>query len=140
MVAAKDHDSQGIDRDATRMSKRTRGDQPPPSVAAAGAGRSGRVQFGARGRAIWEWAIRTGMFDRNASTQRIRALTEASFRLELEETLRTNAGRGRSPYQRAPAKPAAREPTGGDPYSSGPARRPEDVTFNPCKRAPDRKR
>jgi hypothetical protein len=43
-----------------------------------------------------------------------------------------------NPYARAPDKPKPRasEPGSGDPYSSGPARRPEDISFNPFDRRP----
>ena len=65
---------------------------PPPKPAAAApadtsaARRSGRVQFDERGQAVWAWAVQTGMFDRNASTQRVRALSESTVKLELAES------------------------------------------------------
>jgi hypothetical protein len=182
------------------MSDQSRKDpkQNAPPAKAGEERKSGRVRFDERGQAVWEWAVQTGMFDRNASTQRIRALTEAPVNLQLDETVTTakpaaaNPVTG-NPYERvavakpgqpgpagapprirslteAPvelrledtvttAKPAAakpatgnpyervvatkpggnKEPAGSDPYSRGPARRPENVSFNPHERKPDRK-
>lgn len=173
---------------------------PKPSAPPAKAGaerKSGRVRFDERGQAVWEWAVQTGMFDRNASTQRIRALTEAPVNLQLDDTVTTpkparakpatgnpyervtvakpgntppaGAPRVRSlteapvelrledtlvtakpaaqpkpangnPYERvAVTKPGKNEAAGSDPYSRGPARRPENVSFNPYERNPNRK-
>jgi len=107
--------------------------------------KSGRVQFDERGQAVWEWAVQTGMFDRNASTQRIRALTEAPGKLEIADspapatTTKAKPASG-NPYERAPtARPGPKESAGSDPYSRGPARKPESVSFNPYERKPSRK-
>ncbi len=104
--------------------------------------KSGRVRFDERGQAVWEWAVKTGMFDRNASTERIRALIEAPVPLEIEDgstAAKAKPATG-SPHQRtAVTRPAARESAGSDPYSRGPARRPEAVSFNPYDRTPTRK-
>ncbi len=171
--------------------------KPNAPPAKAGAERtSGRVRFDERGQAVWEWAVQTGMFDRNASTQRIRALTEAPVNLQLDDAVTTPkpaqakpatgnpyervavakpghaapAGAPRvralaeppvelrledtiltpkpaaakpatgNPYERVAAtKPGRNETAGGDPYSHGPARRPENVSFNPYERNPNRK-
>jgi len=82
------------------------------------------------------------MFDRFGSTQRVRKLVESAGELELVDTPRQD-GRAFDPYARASAKGAAKprtgEPAGGDPYSSGPARRPEDISFNPYARPRARK-
>src|SRR5260221_4477404 len=92
---------------------------------------SGKVQFDERGQAVWTWAVRTGMFDRNASTQRMRALTDGPVKLELEQTLTEikresgarpapgKAGSSFNPYENAKPKPAPKEPPGTDPYSRG---------------------
>jgi len=126
------------------------GKAPPQPVAGKG---SGRVQFDERGQAVWEWAVRTGMFDRNASTQRVRALTEGPVKLELEATLgafkRTPGGKqvpadrptgGTNPYESAKPKAPPKERGGGtDPYSRGGALKPEAVTFNPYERRPKNK-
>ena len=76
---------------------------PTPDKSPAAPGRSGRVQFDARGQAVWEWAVRTGMFDRNASTQRVRALSEAPVKLELEETLGGSKAGASAPGKAAPS-------------------------------------
>ena len=142
---------------------------PPPSkppvadAESVAAGRkSGRVQFDDRGQAVWEWAVQTGMFDRNATTQRVRALSESAMNLSVEETAAPvtakaaiappRRGDAVTPYDRAPVaqpapapKPRApaprkQETQGGDPYSQGPAKNPEAMTFNPYDRAPTRRR
>jgi hypothetical protein len=107
--------------------------------------KSGRVRFDERGQAVWEWAVQTGMFDRNASTQRIRALTEAPVDLEIADaptpssTAKAKPATG-NPYERAEVtRPARKESAGSDPYSRGPARKPESVSFNPYERKPTQK-
>ena len=121
---------------------------PSADTSPALPGRSGRVQFDERGQAVWEWAVRTGMFDRNASTQRVRALSEAPVKLELEETLGGskagasapgNAAPSFNPYEQVKTKAAPKDAGGTDPYSRGNARRPEAVTFNPYERRPKNK-
>ena len=125
--------------------------------AAVPAKESGRVQFDERGQAVWAWAVRTGMFDRNASPQRVRALTEGPVKLELEQTLNDikraagvrqtpaaaektqKPGTSFNPYESPKSKSAPKEKPGTDPYSRGGARRPESVTFNPYERKPPRK-
>ena len=125
--------------------------------AAAPPKESGKVQFDERGQAVWAWAVRTGMFDRNASTQRVRALTEGPVKLELEQTLsdikraagaRQAQGAGSiapkpgtsfNPYESTKSKSTPKEKPGTDPYSRGGARRPESVTFNPYERKPPKK-
>lgn len=117
-----------------------------PSASARPSG-SGRGQFDKRGRAIWEWSVRTGLFDRDASTARIKALTDAP----LEILTGAYAPRGGTPAPGGEHEPGTTDgvaaPTtlpgespGGDPYSSGPARSPEKVSFNPYVRGPTRKR
>ncbi len=140
---------------------------PPKPVGAdkAPSRSSGRVQFDDRGQAVWEWAVQTGMFDRNASTQRVRALSEAAMKLEIAESPVTPApkspnavapprrGDALTPYDTAAPKPVPAPPparaapaprprnaTGSDPYSSGPAKRPEAQNFNPYERVPPRGR
>lgn len=127
------------------MSSRDRNDPPkaPQPAAPAETPRSGRVQFDERGQAVWEWAVKTGLFDRNASTSRIKALTEGPVKLEIAET--PKAPPKATAPQKTPAapppraKPLAGESSGGDPYSRGPARKPETVTFNPYDSGPRRK-
>lgn len=73
--------------------------------------RSGRVNFDERGQAVWEWAVKTGMFDRNASTQRIKALVETPLELFRDEppakcapARQSAPGGACNPYERAPPK------------------------------------
>ena len=90
------------------------------------------------------------MFDRNASTQRVRALSEATVTLELAETQATkpNAvpppqkGGAFTPYDSHPPKHPARahDTRGSDPYSRGAAKSPESMTFNPYDRTPTKPR
>jgi len=42
---------------------------------------SGRVKFDERGNAIWEWAISTGAFTRDASTERLKKLENPGLSL-----------------------------------------------------------
>ena len=127
----------------------------------APARRSGRVNFDERGQAIWEWAVQTGMFDRNATSQRVRALSEAAMQLEIVDTppktpttvAAPRRGDAVTPYDRpvkptvpppaAPTRtpaPRPRDTAGGDPYSRGPAKNPESMTFNPYESTPSRRR
>jgi hypothetical protein len=147
------------------MSKPTHLPPPKPVGAVKAPPRSsGRVQFDDRGQAVWEWAVQTGMFDRNADTQRVRALSESSMKLELDEApaaakpstvvAAPRRGDALTPYDRPAAKPVPAPPTpartspaprrkdsqGSDPYSQGPAKRPEAMTFNPYDRTPSRGR
>lgn len=131
------------------MSQQFRKGPVPTAPPAAGSDerKSGRVNFDERGQAVWEWAVKTGMFDRNASTQRIRALVEGKTDLSIDETPSTAAKPAEraaptgNPYERAAQPksrplPAAGESSGGDPYSRGPAKRPESMNFNPYERRP----
>jgi len=162
---------------------------PPPEKP----GTSGRVNFDDRGQAVWEWSVKTGMFDRNADTQRIKKLLDEPSGLEIvdydalakreaAQQAGSTADAGRTAAERAPAKhapdarsgaaqsraagsqpakPAAlpdrvagfnpyerverevpakgRTSAGSDPYSSGPAKKPENVSFNPYERTPGKK-
>jgi hypothetical protein len=146
------------------MSKPAPPSPSKPQVAGAEPGaagrKSGRVQFDERGQAVWEWAVQTGMFDRNATTQRVRALSESAMNLSVEETpapvtakaaiAPPRRGDAVTPYDRAPVAtpapktrapaPRKQETHGSDPYSQGPAKNPESMTFNPYDRTPTRRR
>jgi hypothetical protein len=97
---------------------------------------TGRVNFDERGNAVWEWAIRTGKFDRNASTQRVKVLTEAPTGLALREMVEAESRRviakrnlqGINPYQpsaQTPKTPGADH--GFNPYEHSPTPRTADV-------------
>ncbi|MGA2342832.1 MAG: hypothetical protein ABSG29_06535 [Steroidobacteraceae bacterium] len=70
---------------------------------------SGRVQFDERGNAIWEWAIATGAFGREVSTERLQKLENPG--LSLAEDAPT-------PSQRVKANPLGAV-KGYNPYDSG---------------------
>jgi hypothetical protein len=46
----------------------------PPVEGKLPDGKSGRVQFDARGNAVWEWSVATGAFGREVSTERLKKL------------------------------------------------------------------
>ena len=110
---------------------------PAPEPDKGQAKPSGRVQFDDRGQAVWEWQLKTGLYDRNASSDRIRALTELELEVDDKTKAKTppNRGAGVNPYETVkPAKPEPKEKPGTNPYSQGPARRPENVSYNPDER------
>jgi hypothetical protein len=99
-----------------------------PAVAATP--KTGRVQFDARGNAVWEWSVQTGLYDRNASTERVKILTSVDSTLKVETE--SPDARGVSPYESAKPhllKPIGLEPAnftedpGHDPYASPSGRR-----------------
>src|SRR5450759_1907749 len=55
--------------------------RPPSGDARAEPKRTGRVQFDDRGNAIWEWAIATGAFGREVSTERLQKLEHPALSL-----------------------------------------------------------
>jgi hypothetical protein len=135
------------------MSDHERPKSPAPTPAAKPAS-SGRVQFDDRGQAVWEWAVKTGMFDRNASTQRIQKLLEQQAGLEIVDSEATPKAEAESRMGEAPARrasgaaassgaarpAAARSPTTparpGDASAAKPAALPDRAGgFNPYERA-----
>jgi hypothetical protein len=92
------------------------------------------VQFDSRGQAVWEWAVMTGKFDRNASTQRIRALVETPLSLSEDPKPAAGVGASRdggSAASSTSASGAARP--GATPAQPGPSVRP--ASGNPYERA-----
>jgi hypothetical protein len=55
--------------------------KPSAPAAPADAKKTGRVQFDERGNAIWEWAIATGAFGREVSTERLQKLENPGLSL-----------------------------------------------------------
>jgi hypothetical protein len=70
---------------------------------------SGRVQFDERGNAVWEWAIKTGKFGKEAATDRMRRLENSG--LSLAEDAPT-------PFDKVKPNPQGTV-KGYDPYDSG---------------------
>ncbi len=61
---------------------RARSGQPKaPAAPAAARKKSGRVKFDARGNAVWEWAVATGAFGREVSTERMKTLENEALSL-----------------------------------------------------------
>jgi hypothetical protein len=72
-------------------------------------GRTGRVKFDDRGNAIWEWAIATGAFGREVSTERLQKLEHPALSL---------ADDAPTPLETVRANPLGTK-KGYDPYDSG---------------------
>ena len=95
--------------------------------------------------AVWEWSVDTGKFGTKVTTARVRALVEGAGKLKLAEprgdgnSVEQDKASTGKPYDRALPPRRERETRGGDPYSRGPARSPEAVTFNPHAFRPCRK-
>jgi hypothetical protein len=78
---------------------------------------SGRVQFDERGNAIWEWAVATGAFGREVSTERLQKLENPG--LSLAEDAPT-------PSQRVKPNPLGAV-KGYNPYDSGKLGKPPEA-------------
>jgi len=70
---------------------------------------SGRVQFDERGNAIWEWAVSTGAFGREVSTERMKKLENPGLSL---------ADDAPTPFDTVRPNPLGTK-KGYDPYDSG---------------------
>jgi hypothetical protein len=70
---------------------------------------TGRVQFDARGNAIWEWSIATGAFGREVSTERLQ---------KLEHPALSIADDAPTPFDTVRPNPLGTK-TGYNPYDSG---------------------
>jgi hypothetical protein len=92
----------------------------PSSVASAPSPptkQTGRVKFDERGNAVWEWAVATGAFGREVSTERLQKLENPG--LSLAEDAPT-------PSQRVKANPMGAV-KGYNPYDSGKLGKPPEV-------------
>jgi hypothetical protein len=76
---------------------------------------SGRVQFDERGNAVWEWAIKTGKFGRETTTERLRRLESSGLSL---------ADDAPTPFDKVKPNPLGTV-KGYDPYDSGKLARSE---------------
>jgi hypothetical protein len=70
---------------------------------------SGRVQFDERGNAVWEWAIKTGKFGKDATADRMRRLENSGLSL---------ADDAPTPFDKVKPNPQGTV-KGYDPYDSG---------------------
>jgi hypothetical protein len=80
-----------------------------PEAKSAPKGSTGRVQFDDKGNAIWEWAVATGSYAREVSTQRLQKLEHPA--LSIAEDAPT-------PFDTVRANPLGNK-KGYDPYDSG---------------------
>jgi hypothetical protein len=150
----------------------SRDPKPPPPVAPpadAAEKPSGRVRFDERGQAVWEWQLRTGHFSSNATSSKLRALTNTALSIEDPaakplsikkeaginpyETIQPSGkgaapeppapapagGQGRNPYGTSDDGRPKDEPKGADPYSRGPTKNPNTVSYNPYERTKPKK-
>jgi hypothetical protein len=96
--------------------------------------KSGRVTFDARGNAVWEWAMSTGIFGRDVDSERLKKLEAPDLRI-ADDTPQKGKSFGTSVDQRGPgfdpynthsikgAKPEENRDTGRDPYNTASAGR-----------------
>ena len=71
--------------------------------------KSGRVTFDARGNAVWEWAMSTGIFGRDIDSERLKKLEASDLKIADDTTRRGPKSFGTSVDQRGP---------GFDPYNT----------------------
>lgn len=98
--------------------------------------KSGRVTFDARGNAVWEWAMSTGIFGRDVDSERLKKLEAPDLRIAEDQpqkgktfgTSVDDRGLGFDPYNTHSVKgatPQTGKDTGSDPYNTaGSARKP----------------
>jgi hypothetical protein len=83
--------------------------KPSAQDAKADAKSTGRVQFDARGNAVWEWSLATGAFGREVSTERLQ---------KLEHPALSIADDAPTPHDAVRPNPLGTK-TGYNPYDSG---------------------
>ncbi|HJS22134.1 MAG TPA: hypothetical protein VJ764_05715 [Steroidobacteraceae bacterium] len=92
--------------------------------------KSGRVTFDARGNAVWEWAMSTGIFGRDVDSERLKKLEAPDLKIAEDTTRKGGKSFGTSVDQRGPgfdpynthsitgAKPDTSKDLGRDPYNT----------------------
>jgi hypothetical protein len=92
--------------------------------------KSGRVTFDARGNAVWEWAMSTGIFGRDVDSERLKKLEAPDLKIAEDTANRRGKSFGTSVDQRGPgfdpynthsvkgAKPEPGKDAGRDPYNT----------------------
>jgi len=88
---------------------------------------SGRVQFDERGNAIWEWAVATGAYGREVSTERLQKLENPGLCLAEDAP---------TPSQRVKANPLGAV-KGYNPYDSGKLAKPPAAPRKNLKKLSD---
>src|SRR5215207_272960 len=58
----------------------------PPLAPDSAEKKSGRVSFDSRGNAVWEWAMKTGIFKRDIDTKRLEALAANHLEIDSESS------------------------------------------------------
>jgi hypothetical protein len=58
---------------------------------------TGRVQFDARGNAVWEWSVSTGAFGRDVSTARLKKLEIPGLSLADDDPKTASKGKASNP-------------------------------------------
>jgi hypothetical protein len=90
--------------------------------------KSGRVAFDARGNAVWEWSMSTGIFGRDVDSERLKKLEAPDLKIaedppQQAKTFGTSPderGPGFDPYKRQVNRSTDPRPKGigGDPYNT----------------------
>jgi len=90
--------------------------------------KSGRVAFDARGNAVWEWSMSTGVFGRDVDNERLKKLEAPDLKIADDPPQKTKAfgtspderGPGFDPYNTHVHRPTDPQPktTGVDPYNT----------------------
>jgi hypothetical protein len=103
--------------------------------------KSGRVTFDARGNAVWEWSMSTGIFGRDVDSERLKKLEAPDLKIaddppQKSRTFATSPderGPGFDPYNTHAYRPTDPPPkrTGGDPYNTASSGKLSDRSGKP---------